>query len=202
MGLMIYVPQMLIAAMAMNLGTQRASAAAVGLTGIFAYSSTVLSGWGIGKIVDTAGWNGAFQMLIGCAVVTAALMALTWNVGAHAETTHPLSPEYRGEGRAPQPPRRRHPGNYFSIRPRLATLCVPAWTAAPRSITSLAAPTPGTSPSLAAGRPASASPSTPPPAATPPASSSRATSARGLPAGPPSWFTAACATCSRATFRW
>src|SRR5439155_10388558 len=97
MGLMVYVPQMLIAAMAMNLGTQRASAAAVGLTGIFAYSSTVLSGWGIGKIVDTAGWNGAFQMLIGCAVVTAALMALTWNVGAHAETTHPLSPVPRGE---------------------------------------------------------------------------------------------------------
>jgi OPA family glycerol-3-phosphate transporter-like MFS transporter/OPA family sugar phosphate sensor protein UhpC-like MFS transporter len=98
MGLMVYVPQMLIAAMAMNLGTQRAAAAAVGLTGIFAYSSTVLSGWGIGKIVDTAGWNGAFQMLIGCAVVTAVLMALTWNVGAHAETTHPLSPVLRGEG--------------------------------------------------------------------------------------------------------
>ena len=84
MGLTVYVPQMLIAAMAMNLGTKRAAAAAVGLTGIFAYSSTVLSGWGIGRIVDTAGWDGAFQVLLGCAVVTAVLMAMTWNVGAHA----------------------------------------------------------------------------------------------------------------------
>jgi OPA family glycerol-3-phosphate transporter-like MFS transporter/OPA family sugar phosphate sensor protein UhpC-like MFS transporter len=87
MGMMVYVPQMLIAAMAMNLGTKRAAAAAVGLTGILGYASTVVSGWGIGRIVDTAGWNGAFRMLIGCAIATAVLMALTWNVGAHAERT-------------------------------------------------------------------------------------------------------------------
>jgi len=94
MGLMVYVPQMLIAAMAMNLGTQRAAAAAVGLTGVFAYSSSVLSGWGIGRIVDTAGWNGAFQMLVACAAVTAVLMAMTWNVGAHAEPDiKPIGPD-------------------------------------------------------------------------------------------------------------
>ena len=85
MGFMVYVPQMLIAAMAMNLGTKRAAAAAVGLTGIFGYASSVISGWGVGRIVDTAGWDGAFRLMIGCAVGTLALMALTWNVGAHAE---------------------------------------------------------------------------------------------------------------------
>jgi sugar phosphate permease len=85
MGFMVYVPQMLIAAMAMNLGTKRAGAAAVGLTGIFAYASTVLSGWGVGKIVDAVGWNGAFYMLVACSLVTTVLMALTWNVGAHAD---------------------------------------------------------------------------------------------------------------------
>jgi sugar phosphate permease len=85
MGMMVYVPQMLIAAMAMNLGTKRAAAAAVGLTGILGYASTVVSGWGIGKIVDTAGWGAAFQLLIACAIATAILMAVTWNVGAHAE---------------------------------------------------------------------------------------------------------------------
>ena len=83
MGFLLYVPQMLIAAMAMNLGTKRASAAAVGLTGIIGYLSTIVSGWGVGRVVDRAGWDGAFQLMIGCALATLALMAFTWNVGAH-----------------------------------------------------------------------------------------------------------------------
>jgi OPA family glycerol-3-phosphate transporter-like MFS transporter/OPA family sugar phosphate sensor protein UhpC-like MFS transporter len=83
MGFMVYVPQMLIAAMAMNLGTKRAAAAAVGLTGIFGYASSVVSGWGVGRIVDKGGWDGAFQLMIACAVGTLVLMAVTWNVGAH-----------------------------------------------------------------------------------------------------------------------
>ena len=85
MGFMVYVPQMLIAAMAMNLGTKRAAAAAVGLTGIFGYLSSIVSGWGVGAIVDKGGWDGAFKLMIGCAVATMALMALTWNVGAHPQ---------------------------------------------------------------------------------------------------------------------
>ena len=83
MGFLLYVPQMLIAAMAMNLGTKRASAAAVGLTGIIGYASTIITGWGIGKLVDTRGWGAAFQMMLGCATITLVLMAFTWNVGAH-----------------------------------------------------------------------------------------------------------------------
>jgi sugar phosphate permease len=93
MGFMVYVPQMLIAAMAMNLGTKRASAAAVGLTGILGYASTALSGWGIGKLVDRAGWDAAFRLLLVCCVVTVVLMALTWNVGAHPELEKADVPE-------------------------------------------------------------------------------------------------------------
>lgn len=89
MGFLVYVPQMLIAAMAMNLGTKRAAAAAVGLTGIFGYASSVMSGWGVGRIVDKAGWDGAFQVMIGCAIATMALMAVTWNVGAHPQAPPP-----------------------------------------------------------------------------------------------------------------
>jgi OPA family glycerol-3-phosphate transporter-like MFS transporter/OPA family sugar phosphate sensor protein UhpC-like MFS transporter len=55
----------------------------VGLTGIFGYASTVVSGWGVGRIVDKSGWGGAFILMIVCAAATTALMALTWNVGAH-----------------------------------------------------------------------------------------------------------------------
>jgi OPA family glycerol-3-phosphate transporter-like MFS transporter/OPA family sugar phosphate sensor protein UhpC-like MFS transporter len=85
MGFLLYVPQMLIASMAMTLGTKRASAAAVGLTGIFGYASTVVSGVGVGYIVDHSGWGGAFALMLACAVGTLLLMALTWNVGAHPE---------------------------------------------------------------------------------------------------------------------
>jgi OPA family glycerol-3-phosphate transporter-like MFS transporter/OPA family sugar phosphate sensor protein UhpC-like MFS transporter len=89
MGFMVYVPQMLIAAMAMNLGTKRAAAAAVGLTGIFGYLSSIASGWGLGRIVDRSGWDGAFIVMILCAVGTLILMATTWNVGAHTHGTEP-----------------------------------------------------------------------------------------------------------------
>jgi sugar phosphate permease len=85
MGFLLYVPQMLIAAMAMNLGTKRASAAAVGLTGIIGYASTIITGWGIGSLVDHHGWPAAFELMIACAVITLVLMAFTWNVGAHPE---------------------------------------------------------------------------------------------------------------------
>jgi OPA family glycerol-3-phosphate transporter-like MFS transporter/OPA family sugar phosphate sensor protein UhpC-like MFS transporter len=94
MGFMVYVPQMLIAAMAMNLATKRAAAAAVGLTGIVGYLSNIVSGWGIGAIADRHDWDAAFKLMIGCAVATAALMAITWNVGAHpqlARTTEATS---------------------------------------------------------------------------------------------------------------
>ena len=83
MGFLLYVPQMLIAAMAMNLGTKRAAAAAVGLTGIVGYASTILTGWGVGRIADRYGWGGAFGLMLGCTLATVVLMAFTWNLGAH-----------------------------------------------------------------------------------------------------------------------
>jgi OPA family glycerol-3-phosphate transporter-like MFS transporter/OPA family sugar phosphate sensor protein UhpC-like MFS transporter len=87
MGFLLYIPQMLIAAMAMTLGTKRAAAAAVGLTGLLGYASSLPSGWGVGRIVDRTGWTGAFAVMIGCALGTLLLMALTWNVGAHPRHT-------------------------------------------------------------------------------------------------------------------
>src|SRR5205085_2820357 len=80
-------PQMLIAAMAMNLGAKRASAAAVGLTGLVGYASTIVTGWGVGRIADRYGWAGPFAIMLACALATLALMALTWNVGARPPPT-------------------------------------------------------------------------------------------------------------------
>ena len=78
----------------MNLGTKRASAAAVGLTGIIGYLSTIITGLGIGSLVDRGlvlfghrllepGWPAAFMVMLLCASITLVLMAFTWNVGAH-----------------------------------------------------------------------------------------------------------------------
>ncbi|MGH7176937.1 MAG: MFS transporter [Tepidisphaeraceae bacterium] len=81
MGFLVYIPQLLIAVIAMNIATKRAAAAAVGLTGIFGYASSVLSGWGVGRLVDHFGWDAAFVLMIGCCAVMGALFVLTWNVG-------------------------------------------------------------------------------------------------------------------------
>ena len=85
MGFFLYIPQMLIAARAMNLGTKRASAAAVGLTGIIGYGSTIITGFGIGHLVDNHGWPAAFKLMLACSLITHLLMAITWNVGAHPQ---------------------------------------------------------------------------------------------------------------------
>ena len=54
-----------------------------GLTGIFGYASTTLSGVGFGKLVQTYGWNAGFiGMLIVAAIGTFAC-ALGWRAKAH-----------------------------------------------------------------------------------------------------------------------
>ena len=70
-GFFIYVPQALVGISAANLATKEAAAAAVGLTGLFGYASTLLSGYGMGWLVDHYGWDRAFvAMLIAAAVGT------------------------------------------------------------------------------------------------------------------------------------
>ena len=83
MGFLLYIPQMLIAAMAMTLGTKRASAAAVGLTGIFGYASTILSGWGLGLLVKTYGWDRGFLAMFVIAILGVLTFALAWPAKAH-----------------------------------------------------------------------------------------------------------------------
>ncbi len=77
-GFFIYGPQCLIGIAAANLGTKRAAATAAGLTGVFGYASTVLSGYGMGKVVQRYGWNAGFLMLVVAAVIGMALFALCW----------------------------------------------------------------------------------------------------------------------------
>ncbi|QDV73905.1 MFS transporter [Botrimarina mediterranea] len=82
-GFFIYGPQCLVGICVANLATKRAAASAVGLTGLFGYLSTVLSGVGIGWLVERHGWDAGFAMFFNCGVVGALLFALCWRAKAH-----------------------------------------------------------------------------------------------------------------------
>jgi len=82
-GFFIYGPQCLISIAAANLATKRAAATAVGLTGIFGYASTTLSGWGVGKLVQTYGWDALFRGMLIVAAIGTFACALGWKAKAH-----------------------------------------------------------------------------------------------------------------------
>jgi OPA family glycerol-3-phosphate transporter-like MFS transporter/OPA family sugar phosphate sensor protein UhpC-like MFS transporter len=77
-GFFVYGPQALIGICAANLATKRCAATAVGLTGIFGYASGVLSGWGLGALVEHRGWDAAFASLIGVALIATIVLCLAW----------------------------------------------------------------------------------------------------------------------------
>ncbi len=82
-GFFVYSPQALVAVIVVNQATKRAAATAVGLTSIFGYASTTLSGWGIGWMAQHEGWDKVFVFLIAAAVLGAALFAAALPAKAH-----------------------------------------------------------------------------------------------------------------------
>jgi OPA family glycerol-3-phosphate transporter-like MFS transporter/OPA family sugar phosphate sensor protein UhpC-like MFS transporter len=82
-GFFVYGPQCLLAISCANLATKRAAATAIGLTSIFGYASTVLSGWGLGMLVQHYGWDAGFAVLLGCAAAGTLLFVMTWPAKAH-----------------------------------------------------------------------------------------------------------------------
>lgn len=82
-GFFVYGPQCLLAIACANLATKRAAATAVGLTSIFGYASTTLSGWGFGTVVQYYGWNAGFAVLLCCALIGTFLFAMAWPAKAH-----------------------------------------------------------------------------------------------------------------------
>jgi sugar phosphate permease len=82
-GFFIYGPQSLIGTAAAKLGTKQAAASAVGLTGLFGYLSTAVSGVGIGALVDHYGWDAGFLVFFGCGVAGTLLFACCWQAKAY-----------------------------------------------------------------------------------------------------------------------
>jgi OPA family glycerol-3-phosphate transporter-like MFS transporter/OPA family sugar phosphate sensor protein UhpC-like MFS transporter len=89
-GFFIYGPQALIGIAAANQATNRAAATANGLTGLFGYASGLVSGVGVGYMVDSISkvnpgkaWDYVFMMMIGMAVLCVFIFALMWKAKAH-----------------------------------------------------------------------------------------------------------------------
>ncbi|SFH45769.1 MFS transporter [Pedobacter insulae] len=89
-GFFIYGPQALIGIAAANQATNRAAATANGLTGLFGYASGLVSGVGVGYMVDSINkvnpgkaWDYVFMMMIGMALAGVLIFALMWKAKAH-----------------------------------------------------------------------------------------------------------------------
>jgi sugar phosphate permease len=82
-GFFVYGPQCLLAIACANLATKRAAATVVGLTSIFGYASTILSGWGLGWTVQHYGWDVGFAGLVVCAGIGTLLFVAAWPAKAH-----------------------------------------------------------------------------------------------------------------------
>lgn len=90
-GALIYGPVMLIGVAALDYVPKKAAGTAAGFTGLFGYvGGAVSANIIIGAVVDSAGWDGAFKLIIGACVLSIIFLGLTWN-------THDRSKEHTVE---------------------------------------------------------------------------------------------------------
>ncbi len=78
-GMFIYGPQALSGVIVANSATKRAAASGIGFTSLFSYGSTILSGWGLGMLVQAYGWTYAIGGLCIVGVLGMISFALIWN---------------------------------------------------------------------------------------------------------------------------
>ena len=81
-GFFIYGPQALLGIAAANQATNRASATANGILGIFGYASTLISGVGFGFVAEHYGWNAAYVTILVMAMLGAVTLLTMWNAKA------------------------------------------------------------------------------------------------------------------------
>lgn len=70
-------------------GHEKAAATANGLTGLFGYASTVVSGVGLGFVAQHYGWNWAYVGIIGVAIVGMLVFLMMWGARADGYDAEP-----------------------------------------------------------------------------------------------------------------
>ena len=84
-GFFVYGPVMLIGVHALDLAPKKAAGTAAGFTGLFGYvGGAVAASVVIGMVVDAAGWDAGFSLIVGACVVAMILLALTMRHSKHA----------------------------------------------------------------------------------------------------------------------
>ena len=86
------IPFTLLGVCAAQHATNRASATANGILGIFGYLSTIVSGFGFGYVAQHYGWNAAYITIFVCALIGLALVSTIWTAkttGYADENLHP-----------------------------------------------------------------------------------------------------------------
>jgi len=78
-GFLISGPQILVGVAATDFSSKRAAGAASGMTGVFGYIGTAITGVGVGTLVEYSGWDSVFLMITISAIMGAFFFALTWN---------------------------------------------------------------------------------------------------------------------------
>ncbi|QEK10903.1 glycerol-3-phosphate transporter [Crassaminicella thermophila] len=85
-GALIYGPVMLIGVAALDYVPKKAAGTAAGFTGLFGYvGGAVLANAAVGAIVDKAGWDGGFKLIIAACFIAVFFLALTWNTHDRSE---------------------------------------------------------------------------------------------------------------------
>ncbi|MBQ1636225.1 MAG: MFS transporter [Bacteroidales bacterium] len=90
LGFCIYGPQALLGICAAQHATNRASATANGILGIFGYLSTIVSGFGFGFVAQHYGWNAAYITIFVCAVIGLVTVLTIWGAKATGYTEEDL----------------------------------------------------------------------------------------------------------------
>jgi sugar phosphate permease len=85
-GFVVISPQLLIGVAATDFTPKRAAATANGFTGTLGYAGMSASGVGTGLLADHYGWNCVFAAIVIAALISAALLSLTWNKRAEILT--------------------------------------------------------------------------------------------------------------------
>ena len=84
-GFFVYGPVMLIGVHALDLAPKKAAGTAAGFTGLFGYvGGAVAASVVIGMVVDAAGWDAGFSLIVGACVVAMILRPLTMRQSKHA----------------------------------------------------------------------------------------------------------------------
>ena len=84
-GFAIFGPQMMIGIAAAELSHKKAAATATGFAGCFAYLGAATAGYPLGYVMNIAGWDGYYIVLIACAFASLVLLAPLWSVRSNIQ---------------------------------------------------------------------------------------------------------------------